>query len=281
MYLCLLSKERKELNNKGVEIMELTNNVNVEIIALAKIINPVLAMRTDNDEDNLVELIESIKKVGLLNPITLNRTGATYEIIAGHRRYRAFQAMKEKNIPAFVWESTQSDVLYARIAENIDRKQVSIVDEALYLESVRIAMKMKSKELAKFIRRSEAYVSERLSINDYNPQLLSALKEGEISFSVAREFNRVKDKQQLYYFLKYATKGGCSPAQAHEWVQDYLKSMRTDEVQLTPEDEESPAEEKVAPEFKYPCSICRSHFLPSNLTAYQICPECNHTIQNA
>lgn len=278
MYLYLCIKESKVLNNKGESIMEKNKNVNVELISLDKIINPVISMRTDNDEDNLVELMESIKKVGLLNPITVNRTGETYEIIAGHRRYLAYKAMKEKIIPAFVWESTESEVLYARIAENIDRKQVSIVDEAMYLNSVRIAMKMKSKELAKFIRRSEAYVSERLSINEYNDMLLSALKEGHISFSVAREFNRVKDKQQLYYFLKYAIKGGCSPSQAHEWVQDYLKSTTTTEVTLTPETEDEPPEQKLAPEFKYPCSICRGHFLPANLTAYQLCPECHSEI---
>jgi len=274
MYLCFYLKERKELNNKKGSVMKNTNNVNVEHINLKQIIQPEIPMRSDTDQDNLIELIESIKKIGLLNPITVNNIGKTYEIIAGHRRFLAFKAMKELTIPAFVWESGKEEVLYARMAENIDRKQVSIVDEAMFLNSVRLTMKMKSKELAKFIRRSEAYVSERLSINDYVPELLSALMEGSISFSVAREFNRVKDKQQLYYFIRYATKGGCSPSQAHEWVQDYLKSTKTDEVQLTPETDEPQAEEKVAPEFRYPCTLCRGHFLPANLTPYQICPEC-------
>ena len=254
--------------------MSRVNNVLVKLIDINKIINPLMPMRTDEEDYSLIQLLDSIKKIGLLNPITVNKVGETYEIIAGYRRVSAFKALKEKRIPAFVWESGQDDILYARMSENTDRKEVSIIEEALYLDSVRKAMKLKNKALAVFVKRSEAYISERLAIVDYNPNLLSALKEGQISFSVAREFNRVKDKHQLYYFLKYATKGGCSPAQTREWVQDYLKSTNNKDVELVPEDESPDAEEKTAPVFKYPCHVCTAHYLPTELTAYQICPQC-------
>jgi ParB family chromosome partitioning protein len=247
-------------------------------IRLIDIIEPEIVVRSNISQEKINELADSIMQIGLLNPLTVVKTGPKYEIVAGHCRYLALRQLQIEFVECNIVEATTEKLDQMKLDENYIRNEVEEIDEAVYLEAIMKQRNLTQNELANRIGKSTSYVNERLAIMNYDPNLLQALKKRQITFSVAREFNRVKDSRQLRQLLQYAITGGCTPKLAREWVQDIQRAndetTASDSELETGESSERAAERAIM----NTCEVCGDILDGRKLKAVWACPKCRESI---
>ena len=144
------------------------------------------------DEDSIKELAGSIKEQGLLMPILVKKdknssNNRKFVIIAGERRWRACKSLKMKTINAIVIKNTseKSDAL-AAIIENVQRENLSVLEEAIAYEKLIKNFKMKHEDIAKSTGKSRSYITNLLRILSLDNGVKKLLNEKKISFGHAR-----------------------------------------------------------------------------------------------
>ncbi len=151
--------------------------------------------RKSFDNDSIKDLAESMKANGLIQPITLRMDADGFEIVAGERRFRAAQLLKWERIPAIVREVSDEKMLEIQILENLQREDVSPIDEANAFQSL---LKKESLEwLCAKIHKSKKYVSDRLKLRDLHvtAQVLVAL--GKLPLSYAIVISKLEMEMQI------------------------------------------------------------------------------------
>ena len=148
------------------------------MVPLAQIRPSKANPRAEFDDERMTELIESVKRHGIISPLTLSRDGdGRYEIIAGERRYRAAKAAKLREVPAQVRE-VDGEALTLAVAENVIRADLSPLEEARAYRRL-VEEHGDTAKVAKLVGKSERLVSERLDLlrlPDQTQELLAARK---------------------------------------------------------------------------------------------------------
>jgi ParB family chromosome partitioning protein len=116
--------------------------------------------------DDLEDLSNSIKVKGVISPIALKRTGKRYQIIFGERRWRASIIAEKKKIPAIIYDNYE-DIEETSLIENLQRKDLSPVEESLAIHKLISKKSLKQKEVALMIGKTEAYVSQAVKIANF------------------------------------------------------------------------------------------------------------------
>ncbi|GIR46589.1 MAG: chromosome partitioning protein ParB [Alphaproteobacteria bacterium] len=144
------------------------------------------------DDNSIKELADSIKEQGLLMPILVKKdknstNNKKFIIIAGERRWRACKSLKMKTINAIVIKNTseKSDAL-AAIIENVQREDLSVLEEAIAYDKLIKNYKMKHEDIAKSTGKSRSYITNLLRILSLNEGVKKLLNEKKISFGHAR-----------------------------------------------------------------------------------------------
>ena len=161
--------------------------------------------RKEFNEEELNSLSESIKKYGLLQPIIVTkiekRTSsggmlAEYQIIAGERRWRASRQAGLKQIPVIIKERSNQEKLEIALIENIQRKNLNVVDKAEAFERLRKEFSLLDKEIAEIVGMSREAVSNAFRILSLSDEIKDAIKAEKISEGHARALLGVKDEKQ-------------------------------------------------------------------------------------
>jgi len=161
--------------------------------------------RKEFNEQELISLADSIKKYGLLQPIIVTkiekRTSsggmmAEYQIIAGERRWRASRRAGLKQIPVIVKERSNQEKLEIALIENIQRKNLNVVDKAEAFERLRREFSLMDKEIAEIVGMSREAVSNALRILSLSDEIKDAIKAEKISEGHARALLGVKDEKE-------------------------------------------------------------------------------------
>ena len=255
------------------------NAYKVQSIPFSDIIPPTDAVRTSMDPVKMDELIQSIRNIGLINPISVKLNGEKWEIVAGHRRYIALERIGWFYIPCkIIGQTTQSESI--NLQENAMREDINPLDEAIHLEKVlKENPDYTHKELANIAGRSEAYISQRLSILKMPDCLKNALKEEQINFSVARELMRIKDPDKLEYFSNIAISNGASPATARSWASSIEAEEKAPDIERQEPNISSPIPPAIIQQFT--CHACHEAIAdPNMLTTLVVCRSCKVEIIN-
>ena len=138
--------------------------------------NP-LQVRNLIKSESLVDLVESIKEHGVLEPLVVAKTPAGYQIIAGERRWRASKIVGLKNVPVVVKETDTQGMLELALVENVQREDLNPIERAQGLQRLMDDYNMQVTVIAKRIGKSPAYVSNTLRLLS----LPDAIKDGIIS----------------------------------------------------------------------------------------------------
>lgn len=147
-------------------------------------------------EDSLASLGAAIKERGQLIPIIVRKTDEGYELIAGERRWRAMQAVREDVIQAIVMEATDQESAVIAIVENVQREQLNAIEEAEALEKLRNEYQMTHDDIAKFTGKSRSHVTNIIRLNDLTEYIKSKLIEGLIEMGHARAVLSLNPKEQ-------------------------------------------------------------------------------------
>lgn len=193
-------------------------------ISLDLIDDPARPIRHDLSPESVEDLVVSMRQVGIIEPLVVKPVGKRYEVIAGHRRLVAAGIADLAVVPCYVVSVTNEQAEMLKIHENLYRADVRPGDEADHFKYLLQHHKLSPVRLAKLIGKSEGYVNDRLAIFNYLPELRYALDEGQIKFSVAREFARMEDVGKMREYLHYAIRSGITPSLARQWVLDWRRS---------------------------------------------------------
>ena len=183
--------------------------VNIENIPL-ELIRPRQGQpRKDFDQKALEDLANSIEEYGLLNPITVTKVSGHYEILAGERRFRALRLNGAKTIEAIVKSYDEKDVEVLSLIENVQREDLSAIEEATAYKKLIDAYGLTQDEVAKKMGKSRSYIANTIRLLKLNDEEKSALIDGSISSSQARSLlsldNDEKREQALEDFKNKKT----------------------------------------------------------------------------
>src|SRR3990170_4092268 len=138
--------------------------------------NPLQPRGTITPE-SLVDLVDSVKEHGILEPLVVAKTPAGYQIVAGERRWRAAKLAGFKTIPAIIKETSPQGMLEMAIVENVQRTDLNPIDRAKAFDRLMSEFGLGNSEIAQKVGKSPAYVSNSLRLL----QLPDALKDGLLS----------------------------------------------------------------------------------------------------
>jgi ParB family chromosome partitioning protein len=138
------------------------------------------------DDNALEELAASIRTQGLLQPILVRVVGGHYELIAGERRWRAVQKLGLPLIPALVRRYTDEQALEAALIENLQREDISVVEEALAYKRLIEEFHYSQAEIGQRTGKARATINNTLRLLQLPPEVLNLLEQGELTEGHAR-----------------------------------------------------------------------------------------------
>ena len=150
------------------------------------------------DEDALIELSESIKQYGVLQPLLVQKKGDYYEIIAGERRWRAAKIAGLKEVPVVIKDYTTQEVMEIALIENIQREDLNPIEEARAYQRLISDYKLKQDELAERVSKSRASITNSLRLLKLDERVQDMVMEGKLSNGHARTIIGIEDPDKQY-----------------------------------------------------------------------------------
>ena len=175
--------------------------------------------RTVFDEDAMSELVESIREVGMLQPIVVRPLGgATFELVMGERRWRAAQQAGVDTIPAIVRETADHDLLRDALLENLHRAQLNPLEEAAAYQQMLEDFGCTQEELASRIKRSRPQISNTIRLLRLPPTVQRRIAAGVISAGHAKALLAFDDPASQEHLAQRVVAEGLSVRAVEELV---------------------------------------------------------------
>ena len=154
--------------------------------------------RKEFDEDALLELSESIKQFGILQPLLVQKKGKYYEIIAGERRWRAAKLAGLKTAPVIIKEFSPQETVEISLIENIQRENLNAIEEAYAYKRLIEEFHLKQDEVAERVSKSRAAVTNSMRLLKLEKRVQKMLVDEMISSGHARAILGVEDPEAQY-----------------------------------------------------------------------------------
>ncbi|MEK0446326.1 MAG: hypothetical protein RLZZ399_1647 [Verrucomicrobiota bacterium] len=158
----------------------------VQWVPVERLSSSPLQPRKVFKEEQLLELVESIREHGIVQPLICRLQGETYELIAGERRWRASQMLGLKEVPVIAREASDRDVLELALIENLQRADLNPIEEAKAFLRLAEEFTMTQEEIAKRVGISRAGVANTLRLLDLAPQLQTWVSQDRLSVGHAK-----------------------------------------------------------------------------------------------
>ncbi len=166
--------------------------------------------------ESLVDLVDSIKEHGILEPLVIAKTPAGYQIIAGERRWRAAKLAGLTHVPTIVRETSPKGMLEMALVENVQRIDLNALDRAKGFERLQTEFGLSTSEIATRIGKSVAYVSNSLRLLTLPDALKDGLLSGLISEGHARALAAIDDTNLMVEAYKIILRESGSVRRAEE-----------------------------------------------------------------
>lgn len=176
--------------------------------------------RTHFDEDALEDLAASIKENGVFQPIIVRQSVNGYEIIAGERRYRASKMANKTTIPAIVRDLDERQMLEIAVLENLQREDLSPLEEAEAYDTLIKKLKITQEEVSKRLGKSRPYIANYLRLLNLPPVSTKYLKEGKLSMGQARTLLGLKNKEKIDVIAKQVVQSGITVRELEKMVNE-------------------------------------------------------------
>ncbi len=181
-------------------------------VPVGKILPNPAQPRLSYDEDSLTELADSIREHGVLQPILVRPAGAQFELIAGERRWRASRMAERDTIPAIVVDFDESTALEVSIIENLQREDVSPLEEAAMFRKMTDAFGYSVRQLAQKVGKDKGYVENRLRLSNAPADIRELVSLRKDTISHAYELMKITDERQRRRLEKRIVAGELSLA---------------------------------------------------------------------
>lgn len=192
--------------------------------------------RKNFDEDALIELSESMKQYGILQPLLVQDKKDYYEIIAGERRWRAAKLAGLKEIPVIIKNLTNQEIVEISLIENIQRENLNPIEEAQAYKRLLEEFHLKQDEVAERVSKSRTAVTNSMRLLKLDERVQQMLMDDMISSGHARALLAVSDKEKQYNLAQQIFDEKLSVRETEKLVKKILKGEKTEKE--NPEEEE-------------------------------------------
>lgn len=183
--------------------------------------------RKNFDKEALEELADSIRQYGLIQPIVVQKKDDYYEIIAGERRWRAAKLAKLKEVPVVIKEYTPQEVMEIALIENIQRKDLNPIEEALAYKSLIDEYDLKQDELAKRVSKSRTAITNSMRLLKLGEAVQQMLINDEISMGHARALLSLDHEELQVDAAKTIVERGLSVRDTEKLVKSILNPKQS------------------------------------------------------
>lgn len=150
------------------------------------------------EEDGLLELADSIKQFGILQPLLVRKRNDYYEIIAGERRWRAAKIAGFKEVPVIIKEYSEQEIVEIGLIENIQRENLNPIEEAMAFKRLLEEFNLKQDEVAERVSKSRTAVTNSMRLLKLNEKVQQMIIDDMISTGHARALLAIDSKEQQY-----------------------------------------------------------------------------------
>lgn len=184
---------------KTVEAPKAPENVSGQIMMKINEVEPNREQPRKNfEEDALLELADSIKQFGVLQPLIVQKKKDYYEIIAGERRWRAAKLAGVKEIPVIIKEYTDQEIVEISLIENIQRENLNPIEEAMAFKKLLKEFHLKQDEVAERVSKSRTAVTNSMRLLKLSDKVQQMIVDDMISTGHARALLAIDDPEQQY-----------------------------------------------------------------------------------
>ncbi|OGD54089.1 hypothetical protein A3J78_01990 [Candidatus Beckwithbacteria bacterium RBG_13_35_6] len=166
--------------------------------------------------ENIMELTDSIKEHGVLEPLIVAHTPAGYQIIAGERRWRAAKMSGLKNVPCIIKETSPKGMLEMTLVENVQREDLNPLEKAKAFQRLREEFNLGTGEIAKRIGKSSSYISNTLRLLELPDAIKDGLLSSLITEGHARALQTIDDVKQMIEAYKMILRESASVRRAED-----------------------------------------------------------------
>lgn len=182
------------------------------------------------DQTALEELATSIKEHGVIQPIIVKKSIKGYEIIAGERRVKASKIAGLTEIPAIIREFTDSEMMEIALLENLQRENLSAIEESMAYEKLLTNLSLTQEQLAKRLGKSRSHITNMLGLLTLPAEVKEMIQSKKISMGHARIISKLEDKEQQISLAKKVEASAISVHDLEELTRSNEKFVRTHEI---------------------------------------------------
>lgn len=150
------------------------------------------------EEDALLELADSIRQFGILQPLLVQKRNDFYEIIAGERRWRAAKLAGLKDIPVIIKDYTKQEIVEIALIENIQRENLNPIEEAMAFKKLLTEFSLKQDEVAERVSKSRTAVTNSMRLLKLSDRVQQMIVDDMISTGHARALLAIDEEEQQY-----------------------------------------------------------------------------------
>ncbi|MBQ8327911.1 MAG: ParB/RepB/Spo0J family partition protein [Lachnospiraceae bacterium] len=227
----LIPSSKPAAKEKAVSVEKESKTGNAETIVKITKIEPNREQPRKNfDEDALLELSESIKQFGLLQPILVQDRKDHYEIIAGERRWRAAKLAGLKEVPVIIRNYTEQEIVEIALIENIQREDLNPIEEALAYKRLLDEFNLKQDEVAERVSKSRTAVTNSIRLLKLCDEVQQMVVNDMISTGHARAIISVEDPEKQYLLAQRIFDEKLSVREVEKLIKDMNKPAKVKKV---------------------------------------------------
>ena len=199
----LFNSENLDLESVEAKIYESATNEEIVELNLSDLRPNPYQPRKVFDEGALDELASSIREHGVFQPIIVKKSIKGYDIIAGERRYRASKMAGLDKIPAIVRDFTDEQMMEIALLENLQREDLSVIEEAIAYKSMIEHLNLTQDELSKRVGKSRSHITNILGLLRLPGEVQQMVSDGRITMGHARALSKLESNEEI---IKLANK---------------------------------------------------------------------------
>ena len=190
----------------------------IQQIPLDQIVPSPLQPRTEFKEEQLQDLVASIREQGIIQPLIVRRVAGRYELIAGERRLRASTSIGLKEAPVIVRQATDQEVIELALIENLQREGLNPIEEATAYVRLAEEFNLTQDEIARRVGKSRASVANTVRLLDLDKEVREHLVQGRLSVGHAKVLLGLKNKEEQRLLATQMIRRSASVRVAEEMV---------------------------------------------------------------
>ena len=170
----------------------------------------------------LEELSDSIRRHGILQPLSVRRVEGGYELIAGERRLRAAQMAGLSDIPCIVMQMNEQESGMAAMVENLQRQDLDFIEEAMGISRLMTRFSMSQEQAARLLGKSQSAIANKLRILRHSDVVLTALREANLTERHARALLKLQSDPEKLTAIAEIVRQGMSVARTEKYIETLL-----------------------------------------------------------